>query len=200
MNSYALKPILPQILYKNNNKLRPIVFKTRIPTSCKIFQEPSDGRLANFVRPRASLPRTTKDETAYCCTPIIDVRKILFEDPEVLLAEEVGSWPWRLQEQAHGVSARAPSRWGAQSGCQQRPLQLDNVKHDSSNKAEAAHQVKASSKPTSVPMLGMSLPRQPSLVGTAIPPRRLKTFRCQQEMGPRKTTRKNKTWFYPTST
>jgi hypothetical protein len=27
------------------------------------------------VRPRASLPRTTKDETAYCCTPIINGKK-----------------------------------------------------------------------------------------------------------------------------
>jgi hypothetical protein len=40
------------------------------------LQEPSDGRLANFVRPRARLPRTTKDKTAYFCTPIIDGKKI----------------------------------------------------------------------------------------------------------------------------
>jgi hypothetical protein len=45
----------------------------------------------------------------------------------------------------------------AQSGRQQRPRQLDDVELDSSNKAEAACQVKAISKPTSVPMLGMSL-------------------------------------------
>jgi hypothetical protein len=73
--------------------------------------------------------------------------------------------------------AQAPSRWGAQSGCQQRPRQLENVELDSSNKAEAACQVKASSKPTSIPMLGMSLPRLPFLVGTAVLLRRFKFFR-----------------------
>jgi hypothetical protein len=61
------------------------------------------------------------------------------------------------------------SQWGAQSGCWQRPRQLDDVELDGSNKAEAARQVKASSKPPSVPMLGMSFPRLPFLVGTAIP-------------------------------
>ncbi len=39
--------------------------------------EPSCRRLANFVRPRASLPRTTKDKPVYCCMPIIDC-KIFF--------------------------------------------------------------------------------------------------------------------------
>ncbi len=33
----------------------------------------------------------------------------LFKDPEVSLPAELGSWPWRLQEQAHGASARAQS-------------------------------------------------------------------------------------------
>jgi hypothetical protein len=40
------------------------------------LQEPSDRRLADFVRPQVSLPRTTKDKTAYCCTPIINGKKI----------------------------------------------------------------------------------------------------------------------------
>ena len=40
------------------------------------LQEPSDERLADFVRPRASLPTTTNDETSYCCTPIINSKKI----------------------------------------------------------------------------------------------------------------------------
>ncbi len=52
---------------------------------------------------------------------------------------------------------------GSQSGPWQRPGQLDNVELDSSNNAEAAHRVEASSKPTSVPMLGISLPRLPFL-------------------------------------
>ncbi len=101
-------------------------------------------------------------------------QKILFKDPEVLLATELGLWPWRLQEQARGASARAP--WGAQSGHRQRPHQLDDVELDGSNKAEAARQVKASSKPTSVLTLGMSFPRLTFLVGIAVQPRRVKFF------------------------
>ncbi len=137
--------------HKNADKLR-------------IFcREPSVRRLADFVQPGASLPRTTKNKPVYCCMPIIDSKKNLFEDPKVLLAAELGSWPWRLQEQAHGASMQAPSRWGAQSGYRQRPRQLEDIMLDSSNKAEAAHQVKTSSKPTSIPTLGMSLPRLPFL-------------------------------------
>jgi hypothetical protein len=154
--------------------------------------------LADFVWPRASLPRTTKDETTYCCTPIIDGKK-LFKDPEVLLTAELGSWPWWLQEQARGASARAPSQWGAQSGCRQRPHQLDNVELDGSNKAEAACQVEASSKPTSIPTLGISFPRLFFLVGIAVLPRRLKIFRWEWEMGPRGKTCENKILFYRTS-
>ncbi len=80
-------------------------------------------------------------------------QKNLFDDPEVLLAVEFGPWPWRLQEQNCGASARAASRQGAQSGHQQRPHQLVDAGLDSSNKAEAAHLVKASSKPTSLAFL-----------------------------------------------
>ena len=41
------------------------------------LREPSGRRLANIVRPWASLPRTTKDKPAYHCTPIIDGKKNL---------------------------------------------------------------------------------------------------------------------------
>ena len=142
------------------------------------------------------LPRTSQRIAARPSS----TAKNLFEDPKVPLAAESSSWPWRLQDQAHGASARAPSWWGAQSGCRQRPHQLDDVELDSSSKAEAAGWVRASSKPTSVPTLGMSLPRLPFLVGTAVPPRHLKIFRCQWEMGPQETTRENKISFYWTST
>jgi hypothetical protein len=54
------------------------------------------------------------------------------------------------------------------------PLQLDDIELDSSKKAEAAPQVKASSKPTSIPTLGMSLPRLPFSKEQAVLPRRLK--------------------------
>jgi hypothetical protein len=76
------------------------------------------------------------------------------------------------------------------------PHQLDDVELDSSNKADAAGQVKASSKPTSVPMLGISLPRLPFLKGQAVPLRRLNFFCCQQETGLQETTCKNKILFY----
>ncbi len=123
----------------------------------------------------------------------------LFKDPEVLLVAKVGLWPWRLQEQARGVSVQALSRWGAQSGHRQRPHQLDNVELDGSTKAEAACQVEASSKPTSILMLDMSFPRLPFLVGTAVLPRHLNFFCWEQEMGPRKKTRENKILSYRTS-
>ncbi len=122
-------------------------------------------------------------------------QKNLFKDPEVLLAAELGSWPWRLQEQAHGASTRAQSWWGAQSGRWQSLHQLDDVESDGSNKTEAARQVEASSKPTSVPMLGMLFPRLPFLVGSAIPHRRLILFHWEREMGPREKLAKIKFCF-----
>ncbi len=122
------------------------------------------------------------------------LQKILFKDPEVPLAVELVLWPWRLQEQAHGVSVRAPSLWGAQSGLGQRPRQLDDVELDSSSKAEAARWVRASSKPTANqhPNARHVSSKTAFLVGTAVPPRHLKIFCCQWEMGPRETTREKK--------
>ncbi len=38
----------------------------------EFLQEPSDRRLANFVQPPISLPRTTKDKPVYSCMPIND--------------------------------------------------------------------------------------------------------------------------------
>ncbi len=99
-----------------------------------------------------------------------------------------------------GGIARAPSRWGAQSGRRQRPHQLEDVELDGSNMVEAARQVKASSKPTSVPTLGMSFLKLPFFVGTAVPPRRLNFFCWEQELGPRETTHENEILFYQTST
>ncbi len=176
-----------------------IVFKTRMPTSCQVYKNLLMGDWPILCSRKQALqgPPRTRQRIAACQSL---TAKILFKDPEVLFAAELGLWPWRLQEQAHGASMRAPSQWGAQSGCRQRPHQLDDVKLDGSNKAEAACQVEASIKPTSVPMLGMFFPRLPFLVGTAVLPRRLKKFRCQREMGPRETTPENEILFYPTST
>ncbi len=63
---------LLQRFNKNDNKPTADHFQDKNADKLPSLQEPSDGRLANFVQPRASLPRTTKDEIAYCCTPIID--------------------------------------------------------------------------------------------------------------------------------
>ena len=68
---------LLQRLDKNDNKLRAWDFQDKNADKLPSLQEPSDGRLANFVRPQASLPRTTKDETAYCCTLVIDGKKFI---------------------------------------------------------------------------------------------------------------------------
>ena len=68
---------LLQGLYKNANKLRGSCFQDKNADKLRSFlQEPSGRRLANFVRPRASLQRTTKDKPAYCCIPIINGKKI----------------------------------------------------------------------------------------------------------------------------
>jgi hypothetical protein len=64
------------MLNKNDDKPRADCFQDKNANKLLSLQEPSDGRLANFVRLRASLPRTTKDETVYCCMPIIDGKKI----------------------------------------------------------------------------------------------------------------------------
>jgi hypothetical protein len=69
---------LLQGLYKNDNKPRADCFQDKNADKLPSLQEPSDGRLSNFVQLRASLPRTTKDETAYRCTPIIDGKKIFW--------------------------------------------------------------------------------------------------------------------------
>jgi hypothetical protein len=152
---------LLQGLYKNANMLPSR--HTRMPTSWGFFVKNllvGDwpilcGRERAFQGP----PRTSQCITAH---QSLTAKTNFFKDPKVPLMAELSSWPWRLQEQAHGASAQAPSQWdGAQSGRRQRPHQLEDIELDSSNKAEAAHQVRASSKPTSIPMLGMSLPRLP---------------------------------------
>ncbi len=177
----------------------PIVFKTRMLTSYRVHKNIWMGDwpiLCSREQAFQGPPRMRQRIAAHWSL----MAKILFENPEVLLVAELGLWPRRLQEQARGASARAPSQWGAQSGHRQRPHQLDDVELDGSNKAEAALQVKASSKPTSIPKLGMSFPRLPFLVGTAIPQRGLKNFCWKQEMGPQETTHKNEILFYQTST
>ncbi len=63
---------LLQGLYKNADKIE----NKNADKLRSFLEDTSCRRLANFVRPRASLPRTTKDKPAYCCTPIINGKKI----------------------------------------------------------------------------------------------------------------------------
>ncbi len=148
---------LLQGLYKNADKLPSR--HTRMPTSWGFFVK----NLLVGDWPILCSHKQSKDHQGQTSVSLHTDHqwRFFFWGPQVPLAAELGLWPWRLQEQAHGASARAPSRWGTQSGCRQRPLQLDNVELDSSSKAEAARQVRAGSKPISIPMLGMSLPRLP---------------------------------------
>jgi hypothetical protein len=87
---YEFIAYLLQRLNKNTDKLRACCFEDKNANKLRNLQEPSVRRLAGFVRPQANLPRTTKNKPAHCCTPIIDDKKILFEDPKVLLAAELG--------------------------------------------------------------------------------------------------------------
>ncbi len=105
--------------------------------------------------------------------------------PQVCLATELGPWVWRLQEQSLGMLAWAPSKKGAQPHYWHRPHQLVDGKLASTNKAEAACQVKS-------PMLAKSLPRLPFLIKSLFCWDLLRKYRDKQEMGPQETTRKTK--------
>jgi hypothetical protein len=87
------KAHLLQRLDENDGKPGAHFYKTRAPTSCQNFWEPSDGSLANFVRPQASLPRTIKNKPAYRCMPIINGKKIFLSTPKCYLQRSWASDP-----------------------------------------------------------------------------------------------------------
>jgi hypothetical protein len=62
---------LLQGLYKNSNKNE---YKNADKLR-RFLEDPSCRRLADFVWPQASFPRTTKNKPAHCCMPIIDSEK-----------------------------------------------------------------------------------------------------------------------------
>ena len=76
---------LLQRLNKNANKLRTCCFQDKNANKLRSLQKPSGRRLASFVRPRASLPRTTKNKPAHCCMPIINGKKIFLRTPKCYL-------------------------------------------------------------------------------------------------------------------
>ncbi len=75
LRHYEFIAYLLQRLDKNDNKLRACCFQDKNADKLPSLQEPSGRRLAGFVWPRASLPRTTKNKPAHCCTPITDGKK-----------------------------------------------------------------------------------------------------------------------------
>ncbi len=49
------------------------------------WQADSGRRLADFVRPWASLPKTSKNKPAHCCTPIINGKQFFLRTPKCYL-------------------------------------------------------------------------------------------------------------------
>jgi hypothetical protein len=83
---YEFIACLLQRLDKNADKLRSFFFQDKNADKPMIFLRESSGRrLADFVRPGASLPRTTKDKPAYHCTSIIDGKKFFSWTPKCYL-------------------------------------------------------------------------------------------------------------------
>jgi hypothetical protein len=79
-----------QRLDKNPKKLRACCFQDKNADKLRKLQETSGRRLADFVRPQASLPRTTK-KSQHIAARRSSMAKNLFEDPKVLLAAELGT-------------------------------------------------------------------------------------------------------------
>ncbi len=103
---YEFIASLLQGLFKNADKL--LSRHARMPTSWeRCFWEPSGRRLANFVWPQASLPRTTKDKPAYGYMPIIDSKKILSWTPKCYLWL---SWAHNPEDSKNNPLVRARER------------------------------------------------------------------------------------------
>ncbi len=173
--------------HKNANKLR-------------IFcQEPSCSRLANFVWPRASLPKTTKDKPAYCCTPIINGKKIFLRTPKCHLRR---SWSHDPENSKSKPMVRA-----CECRADEKPSLILGRGHISwmilslialTKQKQLTKPSQRESQPASQLLACLfqdCLSRRNS--GSA---EVSQFFCCQWEMGPQETTRKNKILFYRTST
>jgi hypothetical protein len=82
---YEFIAYLLQRLDKNADKLRACCFQDKNANKLRSSQDPSGRRLANFVQPQASLPRTTKNKPAHHCTLMIDGKKIFLRTPKCYL-------------------------------------------------------------------------------------------------------------------
>ncbi len=104
---YEFIAYLLQRLDKNDNKPRAYCFQDKNANKLPSLQEPSGRRLADFVRPRASLPRTTKNKPAYCCMPIIDGEKFFSRTPKCHLQQ---SWARDPEDSKSKPMVRARER------------------------------------------------------------------------------------------
>ncbi len=82
---YEFIPYLLLRLDKNADKLRTCCFQDKNADKLRSLQEPSGRRLAGFVRPWVSLPRTTKNKPAHYCMPIINGKKVFLRTPKCYL-------------------------------------------------------------------------------------------------------------------
>jgi hypothetical protein len=123
----------------------------RMPTSCRVSEEPSDGGLADFLCGHKRAFVGPQDETSPTAARQSSTAKRLFWGPSSATRGGVGLPAWSPQEQTRGASAWAPSQQGLQLDRRQRPHWLDNAELDSSSLARAASPVVASSEPTSIP-------------------------------------------------
>jgi hypothetical protein len=89
LQHYEFIAYLLQRLDKKDNKLRACCFQDKNANKLPSLQESSGRRLVSFVRPQASLPRTTKKKPAHCCTPIIDGKKFFLRTLKCYLQQ---SW------------------------------------------------------------------------------------------------------------
>jgi hypothetical protein len=166
---YEFITYLLQRLNKNDNKLRANCFQDKNANKLPSLQEPSDGRLANFVRPQASLPRTTKDKPAYRCMPIIDGKIIFLRTPKChsrrsRACDPEGSKSKPMVQARERRVDGEPSQVIGRGHISWTMLSLMAV----TRQKQLAKSRQAASQP--------SFPRQPFLVGIAVPPRRLNFF------------------------
>ncbi len=104
---YEFTAYLLQRLDKNADKLRACCFQDKNANKLRSWQEPSGRRLAGFVQPWASLPRTTKNKPAHRCTLIIDGKKFFSRTPKCYLRV---SWARDPEDSKNNPMVRARKR------------------------------------------------------------------------------------------
>ncbi len=120
--------------------------------------------------------------------PIIDGGRCPTRTPKRNLQQ---SWHFGAVDSKSNFLARPHERLAGS-----KPSLVIGFGHISCLMIASWRQQSKSSKPTSVPMLGMSLVRLPFCIGIAIKLESSQTFLDSQKLGPQGTTRKNKISLY----